>query len=309
MAGMSELSSLAVPWWDGSQPRIDVPIWRPFLRETRADIRAILPGTGLDPIEDPSNSDVTLKRNAIRLDVIPEIAIVEPSFEHHFGDFAELAREEDELLDRMTSEAFAAVVADTGVDAAALAALPVALARRALQRWLANDDGEATSLDRVEAVRDLASAGNYEAMIEISGDVVVGNLAGTLIRGTRRELVFAAWATSGLVLPLASDSQAVRIDGDRAVVQAPVAKRVVVIFSLADNPSGRISVQRIAPARDHSGDRDHWRSWLREKGISPWIRADAQGIAVDGQIRWIPMNDDQPAGPTGRLIQVEVIPE
>lgn len=309
MAGMAELGSLTVPWWNRDQPQITLPIWRPFLQESRADVRAILVGTGLLPIEDPSNRDRTLRRNAIRLGVLPEISAIEPDFERHFGDFATIARDEHYLLDRLSAEAETAVLTGDGVRAVRLSSLPVALARRVLSRWLSGDGAEPPTFDRVEAVRRFARADDFEGMIEIAGDAVVGNLAGTLIRGTRDELKLAAWQASGLLLPLASMGDSIQIDGDRVVARAPVAQRVVVIFSLADNLSGTITVERIADSWRRSGERDEWQSWFRERRISPWIRGDVLGVALDGVPFWIPMQSDQPAESTGRFIQVEVIPE
>lgn len=116
-------------------------IWRPLLTVRRAAILAYCRAHGLDPSHDPSNDDITLRRNAIRHRVLPLL-------EEHFPDAtAILAREARLLADdeawqgQETARAWArcATTAEGLVllDRAAFRAEHRAVQRRLLRRaWL-----------------------------------------------------------------------------------------------------------------------------------------------------------------------------
>jgi tRNA(Ile)-lysidine synthase len=88
---------------------------------------------GLDPVDDPTNADPRFRRNRIRHELLPLIdSIAERDMVPLIARTAELLGDDDRLLDEL-----ATTIDPT--DARALAAAPVALARRAIRSWLSVD--------------------------------------------------------------------------------------------------------------------------------------------------------------------------
>jgi tRNA(Ile)-lysidine synthase len=127
---------------------------RPILRLRRAETRALCEAAGLVPVEDPSNADLSFRRNRVRHEVLPLL-----------DDVAErdvvplLVRLADHARDAGDHLAAAAGEIDR-TDAAALAAAPEALARVAIRRWLRvcspdHHPPDAATVERVLAVARL----------------------------------------------------------------------------------------------------------------------------------------------------------
>ncbi len=122
---------------------------RPILGLRRHETRALCLAMGLTPVDDPSNADPVHRRNRVRHELLPLLdAIAGRDVAAVLARQAPLLRDEAELLD-----ALAAALDPT--DARALAAAPVALARRAVRRWLTagcEHPPDAASVERVLAV-------------------------------------------------------------------------------------------------------------------------------------------------------------
>ena len=131
---------------------------RPLLRVRRDDLRRVLDGAeGLQTALDPMNEDVDLRRVRVRHDVLPALDAVGPDVVGALTRFADLARDDAALLDRLAVDAvtglgravFGQVIV---VDTDALVALHVALLRRVLRRLLAEVGGagpDAASVERL----------------------------------------------------------------------------------------------------------------------------------------------------------------
>jgi tRNA(Ile)-lysidine synthase len=122
---------------------------RPILALRRHETRALCRAMGLAPVDDPSNADPAHRRNRVRHELLPLLdAIAERDVVAVLARQAPLLRDEAELLDGL-----AAALDPT--DARALAAAPVALARRAVRRWLAagcDHPPDGAAVERVLAV-------------------------------------------------------------------------------------------------------------------------------------------------------------
>ncbi|MCU1450078.1 MAG: tilS, partial [Acidimicrobiales bacterium] len=119
----------------------------PIIRLRRSETRALCAAAGLTPVDDPSNADPSFRRNRVRHELLPfldELAQRDVA--------AVLARQADVLREEAaTLDALAAALDPT--DARALAAAPVALARRAVRTWLrAGHPPTAAAVERVLAV-------------------------------------------------------------------------------------------------------------------------------------------------------------
>jgi tRNA(Ile)-lysidine synthase len=105
---------------------------RPLLDSTRAETAAHCSARGLEWREDASNDDLGFARNRVRARLLPDLRAVHPAAEANVLRTLDLLRDEAAVLDA----ALDAALADAGDPPAraALAALPPALARLALQR-------------------------------------------------------------------------------------------------------------------------------------------------------------------------------
>ncbi len=123
---------------------------KPILALRRAETAALCAELGLEPVTDPSNADLALRRNAVRARVLPLLDEVAGR------DVAPLLARTAALLadDAALLAALAAELEPT--DARAVAAAPVPLARRALRRLLARPGSphppDAATVDRALAV-------------------------------------------------------------------------------------------------------------------------------------------------------------
>jgi tRNA(Ile)-lysidine synthase len=130
------------------------PERRPIRRLRRRETRALCAALGLDPVADPSNDDPAFRRNRVRHELVPLLdAIAERDVVAVLARQADAARDEAAFLDGLAAEI------DVH-DAKALAAAPVALARRAVRLWLRDAGGDerhppdAAAVERVLAVAD-----------------------------------------------------------------------------------------------------------------------------------------------------------
>jgi tRNA(Ile)-lysidine synthase len=131
---------------------------RPLLGIERSETEAFLRRRGVPFRTDETNLDRRFLRNRIRLETLPAFRGADPAVVRHLGRLAELARDEDELLETVTSTAWGELARPDGkafsLDARALAILPRALARRVVRRFLYEIAGDLRgfSFDDVEDI-------------------------------------------------------------------------------------------------------------------------------------------------------------
>ncbi len=142
----------------GISARPDDRLIRPLLDVERAETEAFLEQRGLPFRTDETNLDCRILRNRIRLETLPAFARVDPSVVRHIGRLAALARDEEELLETVTTTAWLELACGDGdavsIDAVALGILPRALARRIVRRYISDVLGglRGVSFDDVEDV-------------------------------------------------------------------------------------------------------------------------------------------------------------
>jgi tRNA(Ile)-lysidine synthase len=176
-AGMAERSSspVSLPPADSPNdisPEVDpgVPwLWRPFLREPRSAIESYVARLGLTPVQDPSNEDPELRRNALRLEILPLLEERFPGAAAALARYAELAAADDALLDQLAANALETIsVNETSLDSRALPRQPNAMQRRVVRQWLSSITGsESFSANRIDAVLDLVRGGEGGRAIEM----------------------------------------------------------------------------------------------------------------------------------------------
>jgi len=127
---------------------------RPLLDARRADTRALCAALGLPVFDDPMNDDRAFRRVAIRHDVLPYLsALAERDLVPVLARQAAILRSDSEFLDDLAARAWPGGEGDDHeARAAALVALPLPLARRALRQWLGAPPPSLAEIDRVLAV-------------------------------------------------------------------------------------------------------------------------------------------------------------
>jgi len=136
----------------------DDSLIRPLLGIERAETEAFLRRRGIPFRTDETNLDRRILRNRIRLETLPAFARVDPAVVRHLGRLSELARDEEELLGKVTATAWLELSRPDGdffsLDAVAIGYLPRALARRVVRMFLSELLGglRGVSFDDVEDI-------------------------------------------------------------------------------------------------------------------------------------------------------------
>jgi tRNA(Ile)-lysidine synthase len=127
---------------------------RPLLALRRADLVTLCRSLDVAVVEDPSNHDSTYLRNRVRHELIPAIsAMARRDVVPVLVRQADLLRDESDLLDDLA-------MAIDPTDAKMVAAAPLALARRAIRRWLTTDHPpDSATVERVLRVAAGDAAG------------------------------------------------------------------------------------------------------------------------------------------------------
>jgi tRNA(Ile)-lysidine synthase len=159
---------------------------RPFLHVRRATTEQACAELGLDPWQDPHNTDRRFTRVRVRESVLPTLEDeLGPGITEALARTAELLRDDTELLDRLAADAYRTAEGLGGtdtLDCTALESQPPALRRRILRLWLlAHGIGDLT-LRHIGAVESLVIDWHGQKSIQVPGATVTRN-AGRLSVG------------------------------------------------------------------------------------------------------------------------------
>lgn len=147
----------------GIAPVVDGWIVRPLLEVERGEVNSYLRARRLAFCQDESNQDLRFQRNKIRLKLIPYLQKnFDPRIVRHLARLAQIVGEDEKFLAILARPKIGKAMIfskdKVELDAAALAELPSALARRCIRDFLNEVKGSLRriSFDDVEAVRSLA---------------------------------------------------------------------------------------------------------------------------------------------------------
>ena len=151
LAAMREISTRGI---DG----VDLTIVRPFLCVWRKEIDDYVRKHRLKFCEDVTNKNLTPLRNRIRHRVIPYLEkMLGRNIRHNIWRTATIAADEEKWIESELRDS-----TDADLSVLKLRALPIALQRRALLKWLRAQNISDVGFDAIERVRSLA---NREALI------------------------------------------------------------------------------------------------------------------------------------------------
>ena len=262
----------------GTPARASGPaLLRPLLAVRRSAIDAYIGAHGLAHVEDDSNADVALRRNRLRVDIVPRLAAAFPGYPETLVRAAAHQAEAAQLLDDL-----AALDARDGIgpalpgtapadgdvlDRRLLTALPAARARNLLRWFLRRQGLRAPSAARLAAMLQQLVAAANDARVAIAHDgATVGVHRGWIaIHGPpatgwaaewRGEPALALPHGTLLFSPIAAGREgiaATALDGPPLVARA--ARGGERLRLAADRPRRALT--------------DLW----REAGIPPWARS------------------------------------
>jgi tRNA(Ile)-lysidine synthase len=161
-AGLSAMREISTRRIDG----IDLTIARPFLCVWRKEIDDYVGEHRLRFREDATNKNLTPLRNRIRHRIVPYLEkTVGRSIRQNIWRTAIIAADEEKWID---SELPDSKHADLSV--VKLRALPIALQRRALLKWLRKQNVSDIGFDAIERVRSLADRDARIAKVNLPGN-------------------------------------------------------------------------------------------------------------------------------------------
>jgi tRNA(Ile)-lysidine synthase len=185
-AGPDGLAAIpaARPFSDGT-----LTLLRPLLDVSRAQIDEYAAAVDLPFIEDPSNTDTALLRNAIRHRVLPELEAARPGYQLAAARSIELVSDASQALRSLAADDLAACTANVAAGALRLdrlAWLAPARQRLVLRAWLAAAGSEAPSLARLNEVLQQALTARSDArlLVRLPGGVDVRRHRGLLVLHT-----------------------------------------------------------------------------------------------------------------------------
>ncbi|MEZ4386679.1 MAG: tRNA lysidine(34) synthetase TilS [Candidatus Krumholzibacteriia bacterium] len=196
----------------GMAPRHGAVI-HPLLGCRRAEILAHLAGAGLSWREDATNLDGSNRRSRVRHELLPLVRdIFGPGADEPPARLADLAAADLAYLRAQTADAWDRLLVATpeghegpALSAAGLAALPTAIGRRVVRRWLLHHLPQDLALAHVDDVHRWAAHGRSGGGLDLPG-------------GLRVVRIFDALAVSGTLPPTtAVDLWRLRVEAlDRA---------------------------------------------------------------------------------------------
>lgn len=139
----------------GIAPRRDAFV-RPLLVLDAAETRAWCAARGLAVVRDPSNADARFARARVRGPLLGALSAVHPGAERHVAAFAEMLRDEAEMLRPLEDAAWARTHDAGGLRVTRLAEEPEAMRRILVRRLIAAADLPGDALGAAAVARALA---------------------------------------------------------------------------------------------------------------------------------------------------------
>jgi tRNA(Ile)-lysidine synthase len=162
LAGLAAMRDISSRQIDGA----DLTIVRPLLAVWRNDIDAFIRECHLRFREDATNKNLAATRNRIRNRVIPYLEeILGRNIRQNIWRTAIIAADEENWIDSELADAI-----NVDISVAKLRALPIALQRRAILKWLRAQNVSEVGFDVIERVRSLADREACIAKVNLPQD-------------------------------------------------------------------------------------------------------------------------------------------
>jgi len=148
----------------------DAPWGRPLLGVRRATTRHTCAELGLQPHEDPHNSNPSFTRVRLRTEALPLLEdVLGGGVAGALARTAEHLREDGEVLDTLAGQTLASARDGDDLDVERLVPVPVAVRRRALRLWLLERGAKALTDKQLRAVDELIGRWRGQGGIAVGG--------------------------------------------------------------------------------------------------------------------------------------------
>lgn len=164
-------------------PPVRGAIVRPLLEVTRAEIEAYCAENGLAFVTDSSNRDRSYARNRIRLETVPSLLTVNPSFLASFEDTVESLREDDRFLWKTAAECLGTADREGGYSTEILRRQPEAVRRRMLM-LVCRENGLPAGREKLKELDQIIRLDSGK--INMSGGIA-GTVAGGCLFFSKKE--------------------------------------------------------------------------------------------------------------------------
>ena len=147
-----------------SIPAVRGNVIRPLINCTRAEIEAYCRENGIDYITDSTNAEDIYTRNSIRLNVIPKLKEINPSFEQAVARLAEDVRLDNDYFGGIVDDLIKKSRLENGYDAKMIAENHLAVVKRAVAKIIETETGTAPENKHISAVCDILSGGKTQVL-------------------------------------------------------------------------------------------------------------------------------------------------
>ncbi len=152
-----------------SIPALRGNIIRPLIDCTREDIEEYCRLNSIPFVTDDTNFDDVYSRNRIRLNVIPELKKINPSFEKAVSRLIESANEDEDFFREVTEKVFESAKTENGYNADIINAQHPSVRKRVLYKIINREADVKSELVHLKMVENILEGGT----VQIIGDTVI----------------------------------------------------------------------------------------------------------------------------------------
>lgn len=149
-----------------SIPAVRGNIIRPLIECTRAEIEAYCAENGIEYVTDSTNLDEHYTRNRIRLNIIPQLKKINPSFEQAAERLIESACEDECFFTELTEKTVSEAKRENGYDAAVLMNCHEAVRRRAVGAIIEKETGAPAEAVHIKNVCSILKGGRTQILFD-----------------------------------------------------------------------------------------------------------------------------------------------
>lgn len=160
----------------GSIPPVRDNIIRPLIDCTRADIENYCNSKAINYVTDETNFDSVYSRNRIRLNVIPQLKEINPSFENAVARLTECAVSDEDYFSLITERIINRAKIRDGYNADIISAEHFAVRRRAIAEILRREADINPELIHIKSVDSILSGGRTQVLKDTVVEVKNGIL-------------------------------------------------------------------------------------------------------------------------------------